>query len=119
MNESVSLALVSKGDCVKLHNKIYNAFLGTSYREDISCRLVNVCLSLALAVRFMKKVSLATWCPRTPVSLHTAAMTSLLRKPSVKNRGAWRGPQSKHIMHDATQYVGNNAPADKLKAIKL
>jgi hypothetical protein len=46
-------------------------------------------------------------------------MTSLLRKPSVNNRGAWRGPQCKHIMHDATQYVGNNAPSDKLKAIKL
>lgn len=37
----------------------------------------------------------------------------------MKNLGAWRGPQSKHIMLDTTQYVGNNTSADKLKAIKL
>lgn len=72
------------------------------------------------AVRFYKEEGQACVSAATnPCPVASAVMTSLLSKSSVNNCGACRGPQSKHIMQDATQYVGNNAPADKLKAIKL
>jgi hypothetical protein len=42
VDESIVLALVYKYDCVKLDIKIYNAFLGPSHREALSCSSVSM-----------------------------------------------------------------------------